>query len=656
MLNASCHFSVGVTPRQQPWPGVAEEPRRRAVEVAGDDPPLGRRPLHPRDDRPARAIGRRVEAARPDRRRRAPGARAPRPCRATPSSNGRTATDGGEPAPAEHGRHDRQVVLGDRGRDDGGRRAGREDPAGRAEQVALVDERGHAAGPCVGPVDVARPWPRPLRSMRGSRHRLVAGVDRDRRVERRAALAARERPRAAVGERLAKDDPGVARVVLRVDVRQVGDRRDAAGEVRRREVLRRVGDRRVLNILRAKTWPPSPHVTMPMPSAEIATIERPVPTPAARAGSTSAGCAQAGPGVRAAIQARDPHVAGRRERRERRAVDRHVDGRVRAGPERDGRPVGLPRRRPDDAVDRARVDEDDREPAVVRRADDRLRARARQRRVDALERAGTRRPRSATTKTWSTPSIDLTQASAPVPSRARSRSPSARIVGARAVERVAAEERGAGGRREEARERGSEGRAARASVDRRRIEDVRAPPRWDGRMLEPATARKVTDCRRRLRQSPPRPTPQARRDRVLVPAELRRERVRDAPRGLAARADLAAGEQPQPRAPQQDVAERARLLAARRVDDLGEQVRQLGDDRLRRARAARAPRRARRARRGRSAPRGRRTSRPGRRRPAAGPRARRSRRAGSRACGTARRAPRDRRAGRRSSSPSAARS
>ena len=80
---------------------------------------------------------------------------------------------------------------------------------------------------------------------------LAAGlVDRDRRVEARAALAAREDPRAAVGEALAEDDPGVARVVLGVDVGQVGGAGDAALEVRRREVLRRGGQRAAEHLAR----------------------------------------------------------------------------------------------------------------------------------------------------------------------------------------------------------------------------------------------------------------------------------------------------------------------------------------------------------------------------------------------------------------------
>ena len=130
--------------------------------------------------------------------------------------------------------------------------------------------------------------------------------------------------------------------------------------------------------------------------------------------------------------------------------------------------------------------------------------------------------------------------------------------------------------------------------------------------------------------------------------------VPDAPCDRPVGAQLAAREQAQARAPQKHVADRLRLLEARREGGLGEQVGQLGDDRRRQLRAL--------ARDGEHlvggvpvAARQRGVRRLGHtRRRAAGRRDRPTRRAGSRACGRARRAPRARRGGRRPSSPSAA--
>ena len=68
-------------------------------------------------------------------------------------------------------------------------------------------------------------------------------------------------------------------------------------------------DRPPLNILRANTCPPSPHVTTPIPSAEIATFERSAADARGARGIDVGGRAEHAPGVRAAIQPRDPHVA-----------------------------------------------------------------------------------------------------------------------------------------------------------------------------------------------------------------------------------------------------------------------------------------------------------------------------------------------------------
>ena len=81
---------------------------------------------------------------------------------------------------------------------------------------------------------------------------------------------------------------------------------------------------------------------------------------------------------------------------------------------------------------------------------------------------------------------------------------------------------------------------------------------------------------------PPRRTAPLRRKRPLVvPAKLGRHRARDARRRAAiGRAQVPRRQQPEPRTAQQDVADGARLLVARRERGFGEQVGKAGNDLL----------------------------------------------------------------------------
>src|SRR3954470_7445030 len=181
-------------------------------------------------------------------------------------------------------------------------------------------------------------------------------------------------------------------------------------------------DSRPSNTLRAKTRPASPHTTIATPSAATAMRERPVPTPAGRAGSTSSGApiSENAP-VSAPLRATMTSLPAVNDTNATLLIDRSTDGLV-----------------PPATTAGGEVGESVAPRTAVNTA-------------PPLENAYTSRPPSAAAttgcelgpgspasscsggcqaplirrevKTWSTPPSSLTYVSAPVPSRATSRPP-----------------------------------------------------------------------------------------------------------------------------------------------------------------------------------------------------------------------------------------
>ena len=175
--------------------GVAEEARRRAVEVAGDDPAVGRR-------RPAPTRRSRRPRGRTRRRSRAAGSTGAelgarerrRPVPGLPSSYGRTRDERRRAGAGEHGRDDGRLFSEIAGTATAGPTTlGREDPRARRRTASRLSMSAVIGWPVVAPADRREALAAAVEVDARVAHRLVAGVDRDRRVERRAALAARER-------------------------------------------------------------------------------------------------------------------------------------------------------------------------------------------------------------------------------------------------------------------------------------------------------------------------------------------------------------------------------------------------------------------------------------------------------------------------------
>ena len=165
---------------------------------------------------------------------------------------------------------------------------------------------------------------------------------------------------------------------------------------------------------------------------------------------------------------------------------------------------------------------------------------------------------------------------APVPSRARSTLPTAPMSAFGPSTRRGAGTSPPARRRDRA---SSASRASRLATSRRRktVRSRRGSRHGTLTAVQPAERAPEVTARpedafvaRLLARTPPA---LARPARGAVPPELGAHRARDALRArVAGRTGAAAGGQPEPRAPQQHVADGARLLAPDRVGDLGQQV------------------------------------------------------------------------------------
>ena len=150
-------------------------------------------------------------------------------------------------------------------------------------------------GACWSRPLAASPTPVPLscdgRVLDALGRREAQRVDEARRLEGRADQAPRDRRAGAPSSCLAEGDPGVARVVLDVDVGRVGVAAGVALEVGQRQIRGaarcRVEQAPRVDVRRARRRPPRPRRPRAVPSAEIATSGSRCRSPASAAGSTS---------------------------------------------------------------------------------------------------------------------------------------------------------------------------------------------------------------------------------------------------------------------------------------------------------------------------------------------------------------------------------
>src|SRR4051794_34477004 len=165
-------------------------------------------------------------------------------------------------------------------------------------------------------------------------------------------------------------------------------------------------------------------------------------------------------------------------------------------------------------------------------------------------------PDMRTAKMWSTPPSRLTYAVAPAPSRAKSTSPEL------TMSALGPSSESAG---KNAAPAGVAGTRISRRVRRCRARMDRGSNRGRYSKLRPAG---VDAFRAGLGE----PRLGLRVDTAIVPSELGRHRLRDPPRGLFVTRQRAGSQQPETCPAQQCVADTARLLGARGVHRLGEQV------------------------------------------------------------------------------------